>query len=692
MTIAQTIANLYNGVSQQPHALRSPSQADEQTNADATAARGLNKRPATRHIARVTPSNYGNCHVHMIDRSPSEKWMLVMSEFGVFVVNALTGATATVTFQDETGATITAPSYITAGDPKTAFRCLTVGEYTFVLNREVTVGLTPQSTGPFTYTDVQQFSDLPGTPVAGTIYRILGSGGDQFTSYYVKANGAGNAYIECRKEDLVNLLNRDTMPWALVKIIGGFAFRRVAYDQRLVGDEISCPPPLFSGRQIRDVFFYRNRLGFLTNSTVTLSRAGEYFNFYPRSMTQVADDDPIDEQTAHPKAPTLNSAATFNKVMLIFGDTVQFTLEGGDVLSPRSFALTPVTEFDCSQTARPVGLGPNIYFTQPVSGASRIREFYVSKDRVSSDAFDVTAHCPSYVPANVKHMAVSAAESLLAVLTQTEPDSLYIYRVMFDESGEKRTQSCWNKWNFQGALNGREILGFGISNATLYLLFSGSDGVYLEHLDLLAPTFPITDGEGNQWPILLDRIHGTGAGTYDAVNDHTTWTLPWAWAWYFPVSVVIRFGVNAGLVLETTRPNDNTVRAKGDWSTELIVVGIPYEMRYRLSQIFLRDNQGNPLVGGRLQLTGLRALFRKTGNFTLRVTPHRRAAIDRVWRSLTTSQSFIGYSTVKDGSVRMAVNSDAATVKLELINDTPLPCSFHALEWDGIYSAKVKKV
>lgn len=695
MTIAQTIANLYNGVSQQPHALRSPSQADEQINADGTSARGLNKRMPTQFIHKASLTPFGNCHVHFVDRSPTDKYFLVLLNGQAYTIDSVLGTAALVTYLDENGIVMAAPPYMNASDPRSAFRCLTVGETTFVVNREVTVATTTSVTGGYTYTDVQQFSDLPGTPAAMTIYRVLGAGGDSFTSYYVKG-GAGTTYIETRREDSVKLLDRGTMPMRLVRLSQySFALQRVKYDYRLVGDETSCPPPEFVGRQIRDVFFHRNRLGFLTASSITMSRAGEYFSFYPRSMTQVADDDPIDETLAHPKAPTLNHAVTFNKALLIFGDTVQFTAEGGDVLSPRSFAVNPVTEFDCSQTAKPIGLGSNVYFTQPVTNASRIREFFVAKDKVSSDAFDVTAHCPSYVPANVTHMAVSAAENMLAVLTAPESDALYIYRVMFDEGGEKRLQSSWSRWTFYGQANARVITGIGISNAAIYLLFDGADGAFLEKLDIVSAPNLVTDGEGNRWPIMLDRQFIAGVFTavnYDPVNDWTTFDLPYEWDVSWAVIGVRRNGPDAGKVLNFTRPTATTARAPGDWVTYETVVGVPYMMAYRLSQVFLRSEKGEPRVGGRLQITGLRMMFRKSGNFTLRISPFKRPPVDRNWRPSATSLTITGTSAVRDGNVRMAVNSDASTVKLELLNDSPLPSSFHAVEWDGVYATKVKKV
>ena len=53
------------------------------------------------------------------------------------------------------------------------------------------------------------------------------------------------------------------------------------WGERTVGDLDSAPSPSFIGSKINNVFFFRNRLGFLADDNVILSRAAEFFNFFP---------------------------------------------------------------------------------------------------------------------------------------------------------------------------------------------------------------------------------------------------------------------------------------------------------------------------------------------------------------------------------------------------------------------------
>lgn len=127
----QSLRNLLNGVSQQPAALRLPSQAEEQVNMLSSATRGLRKRPFTNHVARLTATITGFTapFIHRINRSASERWDVVIANDDLKVYDAITGAESSVIFPN-------GKSYLTG---TTDFRGATVGDFTFLVNRAKTV-------------------------------------------------------------------------------------------------------------------------------------------------------------------------------------------------------------------------------------------------------------------------------------------------------------------------------------------------------------------------------------------------------------------------------------------------------------------------------------------------------------------------------------------------------------------------
>ena len=706
MPVSQPITNLFNGVSQQPPALRAASQAELQENADSSLVRGLRKRNPTQYVNKIGVTS-GSPHVHFIDRSPTEKWFLILDINKVVrVVNAITGAEATVTLAYPDGTPIPTPAsvtYFASAQPWSDFRCLTIGDFTFVLNRSVTVNsFSAQESGvvpmPATITEVQQFSSLPGTPVAGQYYKVVGTAADRFASYYVKKSATGNAYVETRNPNDIPTIYNATLPWAFVRTgPNAFQMRVVAYAEPQVGDRLPNPPPSFVGTTLRDVFFYRNRLGFVTSSSIVLSRAGEYYNFYPKSMTSVADDDPIDLRVAHPKTPTLLHAMTFNESLLLFGNTVQFRLESGDVLSPRSAKISVLTEYESSAEARPVGQGSNLYFAQPTLGSSRVRELYVVSNKPSTtEAFDVTQHVPALLPGTVSNLAVSSQENAIFAFSRSDPLALYVYKTLFGDGGQERIQSSWSRWTFPSGGVTRALIGMGVSEARMYLMFLGDDGTYIEHLSLTTHPVPIADPTGNQWGVMLDRLisQPTSGGVYVGSVDKTYWTLPYQVDASAQVEIVVTGSPNPeeiGARLQATWITPTLVAADGVWTVRSVGIGLPYTQRYRLSPIFYRDSSGNPLVNGRLQIHNLRVLFRDTAQFAVEVTPKKRPTVRREWFSGAQSNSSIAALDVVTGSKKFAINSDAETVQIDLVNDSPFPSSFHALEWEGTYASLVQR-
>ena len=56
------------------------------------------------------------------------------------------------------------------------------------------------------------------------------------------------------------------MPHALVREADGtFTLKRLEWDNRESGDDDSNPYPTFIDNTISDIFFYRNRLGFISD-------------------------------------------------------------------------------------------------------------------------------------------------------------------------------------------------------------------------------------------------------------------------------------------------------------------------------------------------------------------------------------------------------------------------------------------
>ena len=223
-------------------------------------------------------------------------------------------------------------------------------------------------------------------------------------------------YVETIKPNINYELDYATMPHLLIRQPNGsFTFEQGNWGDRAVGDENSIPTPSFVGSKFSDVFFFQNRLGFLSGENVNLSRVSEYFDFFGKTARTLLDDDPIDVAASHTKVSVLKHAIPFDRKLLLFSDQTQFIFKGGDFLTPKNSSIVQTTEYEASTTAKPAAAGNVVYFPATRGGFTSIREYYVIDDSDRSDATDVTAHVSKYIPDGVYDMVASTTENVLAL-------------------------------------------------------------------------------------------------------------------------------------------------------------------------------------------------------------------------------------------------------------------------------------
>lgn len=332
---------------------------------------------------------------------------------------------------------------------------------------------------------IKRLQDLPNElGFEGSVHQITGDENTNFDNYYVKYDGG--VYKETFKPGLANSLDATTMPHKieLRRLTDAptyhIVFDVIDWESRKVGDEDSASEPSFIGQTIQDVFFYRNRLGFICGDNVVLSESGEYYNFWPTTVTDVIDSDMIDVAVDSNKAISLRYATPFNKELLIFGDKAQFVMSAGDTLTPKDVSVQQSTAFEIKDV-EPVVIGPNAYFATEKNNFSTIREYYVQPDSLSNDAADITAHCPNYIPKNITKLAGSSKNDMIFALSSDTPDTIYVYN--FYWQGEEKAQSAWHKWTFNHA-DYVHIFNIEVLGSNLLIMIERDNDTNLEIIPL----------------------------------------------------------------------------------------------------------------------------------------------------------------------------------------------------------------
>ena len=376
------------------------------------------------------------------------------------------------------------------------------------------------------------FADLPYKGYTGFVVEIVGDGGTEFDNYFVQWDGT--AWVETVKDGLDNSFDTSTMPHLLIRTAdGNFRFCKAdgssytvsatsytepEFASRTVGDETTSPDPTFVGRKINDIFFYRNRLGFLSDENVIFSKAGKFFTFWATTVTTAVDDDMIDLAVSHNKVSILKYAVPFNEQLVLFSDQSQFTLDAEEVLSAKTVSINQTTEYEIDDGVKPIGLGQNIYFGISRGSFAGVREYYVNADTEIKDALDTTVNLPRYISGDLNGLKGSSSENTLFAFASGERNSLFVYKYYFD-AGTKALQRSWSKYKFVDTdvlLDGDCIQNY------LYMVIKRADGTYLEKLNLKTNEVDT----GLSFPVLLDRKTSL-TGTYDSATDKTTFTLPY---------------------------------------------------------------------------------------------------------------------------------------------------------------------
>ena len=550
---------------------------------------------------------------------------------------------------------------------------------------------------------VQNFSDLPAQAINNMVVEVQGDASNSFDNYYVVYKSSTKVWEETVAPGLQIKLDPDTMPHVLIRSAdGNFRFTQVdgssytisstSYDvpswgDRVVGDLDSSPDPSFVGTKIKDIYFHRNRLGFLADENVILSRSGEIFEFFNETVTDALDTDPIDINVAHTKVSILKHAVAFDEKLLLFSDQTQFILTGGANLSPSNVSVNVTTEYETLDTVAPVGSGSNVFFAFNKGRFTGVREMYVENDGETNNGEDITANIPKYIPSDVFKFAIASNENILVTLSSKagELNNLYIYQWFF--ANQRRLQSAWHKWTI-GDANDTKILNVDFIGTNLYLIIERSDGVYIETVDCA----PASVDDGETYLTHLDRKLDNTQVTesYNAGTNITTITLPYAID--ANMKLVGKSGASnkAGRDISLASQTGTTITVAGDITGFNYFIGEQYEFTYTFSQQYLAlgtntEGSRTRIREGRLQIRNWTVSFNDTGYFQSSVTPEARNTSTATFTGTIVGTGLAGTVNLEDGDFTFAVQSRNENLTITLTNNSHLPSNFVNAEWEGYY-------
>ena len=581
---------------------------------------------------------------------------------------------------------------------------------------------------------VQIFNELPTIAPRGYTVQVAGDPSSQYTGYYVAflprnstASMGEGTWEECVAPGMPYQLDAATMPQILVRLPdASFYFgpangstqgglKMPAWGQRTAGDYVTAPDPSFIGYPIEDMFIQENRIGILSDENQILSRARSFFDFFPETVTQILATDPIDKAAGGNRISVLRHAFTVQDELLLFSEQQQFRASAEGAFTPESTRINTLTSYEVDCSVRPLQVAGGIVFAQVANGWTQFREFSLrgAGTAVVGIAPSVTDHVPTFIPGSVRQLTGNDTAGVWFAITNAigAQNRIYVFKYADRSTGTtiERVQRSWSYWELKGA---SKILQILCLLETLYLVTEYPSGaVMLEKM-------PVSDRLTTDalTTLLLDRQVTTttatppglrvASGTYNAVSNTTTWTLPFAVAAPTQAWTLYGTGQSGGELLGTIS-SGNTITAWGNYASTDVVFGETIEFRYRFSRFKLMEQIGGGRVASnvaRTQVRNAKLRYHDSRYFRVLVTPERRSTVAYVWNGwqLGVRNSQLGSQLGQgldfedrqfaEGVFTVPIQSRGETCLVEIVNDTPGPCMFSSCDWVAQVTSKEQRL
>jgi len=531
----------------------------------------------------------------------------------------------------------------------------------------------------------RKLEDLPPRALDGDRMEIVGSKEGDQTNYWVEYVAAENLWRECTAPGIPNAVDATTLPHQLIRTgTATFVFRAATsnstagyacWESRKVGDADSAPEPSFIGNTINDIFFYKNRLGMLSEQNALLSRANAFFTFFPETAAEVLDTDPIDMNAGASGLEQLLWAVPHNEDLLLFSEDAQYIMtSGSEVFTTTSVLINRTSSYPCSGTCRPIEAGTDVFFTADSGSFSVVREYFVSPDSQTNEAADITAHCPRYVPSGIKQLLPIWNQDAIFCLVPNVPETLWVYKWYW--SGKEKPQSAW----FRFDLPFQVLALVAFSTDKVYLLGNRNSSLFIETLNV-----------AERGRVHLDRRITLSGGTFDGTK--TTYTLPLTLLSGTAQVASVNMNEEPLQALPIRSLSGTTLTLTGDQTGKTLLCGEVFNSEYVFSEQFVPNQKNNTgMLQGRLQLRGMTLSYTDTGSFQFRWQAPGREAVTFSFSNQVVGTSIIGNPSLLTGRKRFSCMGNAIGMQLSIINNSFFPSTFDGASWEGTFTIRSQAI
>lgn len=546
-------------------------------------------------------------------------------------------------------------------------------------------------------------TQLPLETKNGYVLQVVNSVDIDIDDMYLKFETDGGVnfgrgqWFETVEPDSQYEFDEQTMPHRLISQANGtFTFESISWDERLVGDNNTNPAPSFVGFTIDHLFFYRNRLGFLSGQNVVLSKAGDLFDFWNTTAQTATDDDPIDISVAGKKPVFLHYVQPTSVGLVLYSANEQFLLTtDSDILSPKSAKVNTLSAYECDPNVPAQSLGISQAFISKTPLYTRLFELTgISADNPPLMS-DITNYVPELIPQSVNSMKASPALSLVT-LGEVGKSDLYQYRFL-NQSRDARIVNSWYRWELSGTL-----LEQFFDSSTLYVVVKNGTDVYVQSFDVTQSNEQgfLTLPTGEKTDVCLDLFSVNPLRTYDPGTDKTRIFLPFdnvsgrtftvvALGNYIGGSTALSTASTGAVSFPTVGGSAGSQHADidGDYRGRNLIIGCLYNMTLDLPKLYKYNINNDNVVNDDVSSLIVHRLKVKTGlsgpvDYKVSIT-----GISDFTNTVTVTmpqQYNLNNVNMQASSTHVVpIFQRNENLAVQIIGNTPFPVSLLGLDWEG---------
>ncbi|KAF1043428.1 MAG: hypothetical protein GAK35_02212 [Herbaspirillum frisingense] len=462
------------------------------------------------------------------------------------------------------------------------------------------------------------------------------------------------------------------------------------YVPSTVGDiEAVGQIPYFFGKRVTLLTSFMDRLVIVSNGVTFMSRVGDYFNFFRKSMLTVEDDDPIEAYALGAEDDIISKCVTYNKDLFMFGQRKQYTISGRAVLTPKTVAVTTTASERDSMYAQPTVVGNLIYYGKyspqaningPSPYVGQIDQFQLGYFQDTPETYRVSQQLTRYIRGRPIELVSISSPATLFVRTDGNDFGCYVYSFIDAPGSQQRQFDAWYRWEWSE--NVGRIVGITSYKSTMFAFLLRTDGTDTYFacdqfvMDSSLSAFPYLDAMRSADHLSTGTIIAAKPDTFmdvataiDATQDE-----------FLLGSEFAEYGA--------FRDDYPTIPDSAFWT------GFQYDAYVDLTPPFVRDQNDRAIVNGRLVVNRYSVSVTETAGLDafLTAVSTTKQVLSFNGRRVGRSNNVVGRQPVTTTSLNVPAGRANTEHSLRLQARLWFPMTISAIEWVGQFFNNARRV